>query len=85
MDELSVLNARVIALRDVVVRLVAYEAWRRDDPEPLFQAISGATERRIHRASAERPPLPEGMHEEVQKTVDLIVRAARPIATGSRV
>jgi hypothetical protein len=82
MDDLSRLTARVFGLRDVVIRLLAYEARRRDDPEALFQAVAGATEWRIHQTTAGRSPT-EGtleMQEEVQTTVDQIVAAARKVA-----
>jgi hypothetical protein len=84
MDDLSRLTARMLGLRDVMIRLVAYEAQRRDDPEALFQVVAGATEKRIYRTTANRA-LTEGaieMQEEIQATVDQIVAAARKVAAG---
>lgn len=84
LDEVTTLTARVLGIRDVVIRLLAYEASRRDDAGPLFQAVAGATERRIHETTAGRP-LTKGaieMQEEVQRTVDSIVGAARKIVGG---
>lgn len=82
-DELASLIARVLGIRDVVSRLVAYEASRHSDHEGLFRHISDATASNIYRTEKKdgRPPSRETMilQEQIQNEVDTIVAEARRI------
>jgi hypothetical protein len=77
-DQLALLTARVLGIRDVVARLLAYEATRATDPTSLLQSFSEATDQRIHWATdgheATEPAL--WLVEAMRKEIDWIVAAA---------
>jgi hypothetical protein len=78
------LTARVLAIREVVARLVAYESLRWPDPTKILENFSDATAEHIYNISRDRPTN-VGMiafQEKVQKEVDWIVAAARKMGEG---
>ena len=81
-DQFLELQARSLAIRDVVTRLLAYESTKWDDPPVLFNDISETTAKRIYdllgkRSSSSRTIL---FQELLQKEVDMIVTMAREMA-----
>ena len=87
MDELSLLSARVLAIRDVVAQLVAFEALRSPNSKDVYQEIADGTAKSIYaqdvryrREGREAAPEAVAFQEEIQKQVDWIVEAARRIA-----
>lgn len=82
--KLHQLSGQILGLRDVVARLVAYQAARSSDKEALFQEISEATNYRIHGIQKGRDPTLDALRfqEEWQRTVDWIVAAARKMGEG---
>jgi hypothetical protein len=74
---ISELALRVLAMRDVVARLVAYEAQRRDDPDELLRDFAEATETHIADVSRRRGKPSVIGEEGIRKEVDWIVAAAR--------
>lgn len=86
MTDLIVLSARVLAIRDVLVLLLAREAGRTRKPETCFQEMSAAIDRRIH-DTADHNDLPDGairVQEELQLQVDWMLAAARAIVKKKR-
>jgi hypothetical protein len=75
------LYAMVLALRDVVARLAAYEAMRHPDgPEELFREISESSDARVADAAetlGDDSPL--GLEEGVRRHIDLLIEAARAL------
>jgi hypothetical protein len=76
---LHLLLARTLATRDVVARLVAYEAARWPDPTKMYEDFSDATAQHLHEVTAGRPLSPGSiaLQEAIQKEVDWIVAVAR--------
>ena len=83
-ETIALLMARVLAIRDVVARLVAYEAKRWPDPAKLLQDFSEATEIRIHHVTGGRDISPQtlALQEAIRREVDWIVGAARNSLSG---
>ena len=84
-EEGRVLSARILAIRDVIIRLLAYEARRHPDQRRLFDEFSTATEEKLQEATGSEP-IDETVilfQEMVQKEVDRIVGAARRIAVAT--
>lgn len=77
-------KAQILAIRDVVARLVAYEAYRAPDPEGIYQDVSHASDYRIDRLGAGRDLSQDDLkfQEEWRRTVDWIVAAARKMEQG---
>jgi len=78
-------SARLLAMRDVIIRLLAYEARRHPDPRRLFDEFSTATTDKLQEATGSEPTDETIIlfQEMVQKEVDRIVGAARRIATAT--
>ena len=72
---IKTLTLRVLAMRDVVARLLAYEARRHGDPAELLRDFSEATESRIAQVSSRKPSL--ASEEGIRKEIDWIVAAAQ--------
>ena len=72
-------TARVLAIRDVVARLLAYEAMRQDNLRGFWENFSDSTGARIHHVTGGRPvdgPTMQ-LQETIQREVDWMVAAAR--------
>jgi hypothetical protein len=82
-EVIATLTLRVLAMRDVLARLLAYEALRHERSEDLLRDFSEATETRIaHVSSARKPSM---MAEEgIRKEIDWIVAAARKMLPDDR-
>jgi hypothetical protein len=78
------LTVRILAIRDIVSRLVAYESRRHANPRLFFEEISQSTERRIQTATGAEPDDPTvfEFQESLQREVDSIVGEAQQIATA---
>jgi hypothetical protein len=76
------LTVRILAIRDVVGRLVAYEASRHADPRLFFEEVSQATTERILMATGAEPDDANVLEfqEMLQREVDSIVGMAQRIA-----
>lgn len=76
-NPLAQLTFRVLAMRDVVVRLLAYEAQRWENPDDLFRDFAENIEGRITRVStrAQKPSIQS--EEGIRKEIDWILAAAR--------
>jgi hypothetical protein len=86
MIDLVVLSARVLAVRDVLVLLLAREAERTREPEACFQEMSAAIDRRVH-GNIDHGDLTDGairVQEELQRQVDWMLGAARTIVKKER-
>jgi hypothetical protein len=80
-EQLALLTARVLGIRDVVARLLACEAHRTPDPDKLLEHFADATAQRLH----EVPDDTEGgmqAHEAIQSEVDWIVASAKTMLGG---
>jgi hypothetical protein len=76
---ITILNRQVLAMRDVVSRLLAYEALRQRDPEDLFRELSEAVDEKIARLSKGKLGTPLELEEGIRKEIDWFVSAARPV------
>jgi hypothetical protein len=78
-EKYALLTARVLAIRDVVARLLAYEAKRWPDPLKLLEDFSEATDSRIHAVTGDRNLSAGAMalQETIRKETDWIVALAR--------
>jgi hypothetical protein len=78
------LTVRILAIRDVVGRLVAYESRRHADPRLFFEEISQATAERIQMATGAEPDDVNILEfqEMLQREVDSIVGMGQRIATA---
>lgn len=78
-EAFEILTVRLLAVRDVVARLLAYEAMRHHDPRGLLQHFSDATDHRIDRSGDGLKIGPETMkvQEAARKELDWMVAAAR--------
>jgi hypothetical protein len=84
-EEGHLVTARILAMRDVIIRLLAYEARRHPDQRRLFDEFSSATADKLQEATGTEP-IDETVilfQEMVQKEVDRIVGAARRIAAAT--
>lgn len=74
--QIESLQAQVLAIRDVVARLVAYEASRHENPDDLLRDVSEAGDARIDR---DTPPNESQMRmrEIMRAQIDWMVAAAR--------
>lgn len=81
-EEDRVVTARILAMRDVIIRLLAYEARRHPDQRRLFEEFSTATADKIQEVTESESPNEEIMlfQELVQRETDKIVGAALRIA-----
>ncbi len=77
--DIQSLNARVLAIRDVVARLVAYESARWPDPDEVLNNFADARIERHAKMNAEKPPSPAviAFQEEIQREIDWIMASAR--------
>jgi hypothetical protein len=75
--QIAILNRQVLAMRDVVSRLLAYEALRHDDPEELFRELSEAVEEKIASLSTRKRAASIDLEEGIRKEIDWFVSAAR--------
>jgi hypothetical protein len=79
-DKIAILTARMLGVRDVVARLVAYQALNHSDPQEMLKHFSDATDSRIFSVSKkmniQESPAILAMQEETRKQVDWIVAAA---------
>lgn len=87
MDDLSRLEATVLAIRDVAAHLLAFEVLRSPNPRDVYQEIADGTARKVYgfasgfqRQGREGTPEAVAFQEEIQRQVDWIVEAARRIA-----
>ena len=71
------IRAQTLAIRDVVARLLTYEALRWGDPADALRDISETTD--IHIATMSRTDVE--FEEVIRKEVDWIVSAARMMVT----
>jgi hypothetical protein len=78
-DQLALLSARVLAIRDVVARLVAYEANRWPDPNKLLRDFSEAVDARLHSLPPNDDNSMMTLHETIRREVDWIVEAAQSV------
>ena len=76
---LAELYVMVLAMRDVMTRLVAYEALRHPDgPEGFFHEISEASDARLDEVRKKLGnDSPLSMEEGVRRNIDLLVAQAR--------
>jgi hypothetical protein len=83
LDRMTELTARVLAIRDVVARLLAYESARWEEPALLFNDISDTTAKRIYDLMGKRnlTPATIALQEFIQKEVDFVVTMAQKMAT----
>jgi hypothetical protein len=79
LDGLAQLYVMVLAMRDVVTRLVAYEALRHPDgPESLLHEISEASDTRLDEVRKKLGnDSPLNMEEGVRKNIDLLLAQVR--------
>lgn len=80
------LTVRILAIRDVVGRLVAYEARRQSDPRLFYEEISQATGKQLEIATGAEPddPTVVEFQEALQREVDSIVAMAQRVAAEER-
>jgi hypothetical protein len=80
-DDIVELYAMVLALRDVVARLTAYEAMRHPDgAEELFREIAESSDAKVaETAETLGDDSPLGLEEGVRRHIDLLIQAARAI------
>jgi hypothetical protein len=76
-EQLALLTARVLGMRDVVARLLAYEADRSPEPIQLLQHFAEATAERTQDVIAGATEGAMLAQETIQKEVDWIVAAAQ--------
>jgi hypothetical protein len=78
-EQFILLTLQTLAVRDVVARLLAYEAARREDPMALLRDFSEATDERIHHEAQglDLGPKTIEAQEILRKEVDWMVNAAR--------
>lgn len=81
-DEMMTLQAEILAIRDVVARLVAFEAMRWPEPSKIFENFSSATDLHLIQTQHGQAPGRGAMtaQEEIRRTVDWIVSSARTMA-----
>jgi hypothetical protein len=78
-EQFATFMARVLAMRDVVARLLAYEAERAPDKTEFLREISDATDERIHRVTKAQSVDQEtlALQEKIRREIDWLVAAAR--------
>jgi len=76
--QIAKLSARSLAMRDIIIRLLANEAKRASDPEAFFQKFMEGADGAEGKASAESEGSPGG-GEAVRVEVKKIVSFARKI------
>ncbi|MGC9954492.1 MAG: hypothetical protein ABSD21_09465 [Rhizomicrobium sp.] len=83
-DRFAALTAQFQGLREVVDRLLAYEARRSSNPSALLEHFSDATNFRNYELAKRSPQSPRAIayQEALQAEVDGIVSRARIIAEG---
>lgn len=86
LSEIKVLSARLMAHRDVVARLLAFEALRSPDPDALFRDVSDATDHRIYGLEAGREMTDQAtaFQEKWRAEVDWLVGAAMRMISAER-
>jgi len=81
-------SVRVLAMRDVLARLLAYEAERLADPAPMFEEISHAAAAKLRAGAAREPdandPAIVAFQEMLQREVDELIGMARRLAEEGR-
>jgi hypothetical protein len=85
-QQFDIVTARILAVRDVVARLLAYEAARWPDPFRILEDFSSATDMHIHQF-AEPGQVDDSelrFQEEIRMQVDWIVSAARIMQTAKK-
>lgn len=70
------LTARSLAMRDIIIRLLAYEAKCATNPEVFFQKFMKGTDTAVDKIPADKEESPGG-GEAVRKEVEKIVSFAR--------
>jgi hypothetical protein len=78
--DIVALAARSLALRDIVARLLAYEATRADDPNSMLQDFSDAGNKRVARL----PQKHMQYAELIQKEFDWVVLMAKKQIRGAK-
>jgi len=78
-EAITSLTARHLVVREMVARLLAYEALRHDDQEGLLRSFSEGIEHSIFRAQEGTTPGPKTMkaQEDARIESDWMVAAAR--------
>lgn len=78
-QHLDLVCARILAVRNVVARLLAYEAARWPDPNTVFEGFSTTTDAHIHQLT--KPGQVDDselrFQEEIRMQVDWIIANAR--------
>lgn len=76
------LNAKILGIRDVVARLLAYRISESGDPDGLLSHFSDSTQDHLISAQKGKEPNAEviKLQEQIQAQVDWIVAAARTMA-----
>jgi hypothetical protein len=80
-EELRDLRIQVLAIRDVVARLLAYEADRAADPLALLRNFEEGTMRRMEKISSDSQGA-MNVAEKLQTEVDRIIIMARSALGG---
>jgi hypothetical protein len=78
-DAIALITVRHLVVREMVARLLAYEALRHDDPEGLLRHFSEGVEHSIYRAEEGTEVGPKTMKAQkaAQDESDWMVAAAR--------
>jgi len=83
--EIATLSAKFLSLRDIVARLVAYEATRAPDPAARLNEFSESATAHIFDTEKRMGEVPDlfamKMSAVIQEEVDWVVEAARRLAT----
>jgi hypothetical protein len=85
-ETLSLIGTRLMAVRHVVARLLAYEANRSGDAKAIFDNVTDTVDELLSRVMEDRPPGHADLEaqEQFRREVDWIVAAAQQMAADDK-